>query len=282
MVALGKSGHKTSNRRVRPKKVRDWKKIRTRMLYSFAGLATLCGAVLFLACVSVASLYCYRYITTTDYFATDSIVINGIKNIPEQEIRAASGLHFGDNIFAVRIDAVQKNISTLAWVKSASIQRILPNTFQITIEEHTPSYWMQKKNRLYYADATGEIFAPVQADRFIPLPLLMVECGAEEMQSGLPQLVEKLATLHVPLPVADSAWIRLSPARGIEFFLEQRNLRIGLNAKNLDHSLQRFNIVLADMSRRAELDNVRDIRVANNHVWLKKDAPDTKSVKKRK
>ncbi len=62
--------------------------------------------------------------------------LDDVVTLPELE--AAIGLHEGMNIFNFHLETAEKTLNNLPEVKKAHIERVLPNTIQITLERRIP------------------------------------------------------------------------------------------------------------------------------------------------
>lgn len=79
--------------------------------------------------------------------------------------------YYGTPILAVELDQVKFQLEALAWVRSASVRRRLPDTLWVTLDEHRPiARWRDGAREVLVSDA-GEV---VRTDtrRFRRLPLL--------------------------------------------------------------------------------------------------------------
>lgn len=89
------------------------------------------------------------------FFNISSITVSGSKNIPSTEIVTISGLHQGENIFQADLENAQEKILTQALIKSANIQRKLPKTIEINVEERVPLALVPVAGGLLQIDAQG-------------------------------------------------------------------------------------------------------------------------------
>lgn len=70
------------------------------------------------------------------FFRVQSIEVRGTESYTAEEIIEASGIDMGDNLFFINRSTASSNIfSRKPFVEEASIERILPNTIIINVEE---------------------------------------------------------------------------------------------------------------------------------------------------
>ncbi|MFV0423356.1 cell division protein FtsQ/DivIB [Oleidesulfovibrio sp.] len=227
--------------------------------------------MLILSAVSVSYLYAYRILISSDYFAARAIEIQGADRITPNEVLTASELSIGSNLFSVSIVKVERALLENNWVKNVSVKRLLPDRIHIRIEERIPQFWVQKGGVLCYADREGRVIAPVTSAKFTSLPLLQVDNEAAELLGYLPALDTAVESSTLPMQLSDASAVRLGAGRTVELYLEDRNLRLAFGLDDVDGDLKRLGLVLADLSRRGELENARDVRVAGTNVWVRQN-----------
>jgi cell division protein FtsQ len=230
-------------------------------------------SVLLLLAVSAGLIYGYRILTRGTYFSLKNIEIQGVSRLTSKEVLDITGLSAGGNSLALSIDALEGALLRSPWVESASVQRVLPDTLIVAVQEKDPAFWKLEGGILLYADAMGRSIAPVQPGKFISLPTLEVEPGAEEFARALPDLVRSLRGTRAPLDMGSVSWVRLSAARGVEVFVEDTRLHITIGLEDWLRNLRRLGRTIADLRTRGELSLVRAIRAEGTSVWVEKKTP---------
>ncbi len=236
----------------------------------FSTIAFFLGALLTFVTVSFFFIYGYRYATSTQYFALKTIEIQGNSRLNSKEILDITSLSEGANTLAVSIDDMEKSLKASPWIQEASVKRVLPDTFIIGLQERVPAFWVHHEEALYYADAKGSLIAPVVSGKFASLPILEVEPGAEEATKALPDLVRSLRESNLPLNMGAVSWVRLSPARGVEVYMENSQLKISIGLEEWMANLHRLERTLVDLGKRGELPEIREIRAQGSNVWVEK------------
>lgn len=228
-----------------------------------------CGVLLALG---VGSMWLHRFVTTSPFFAIKQVDVVGNTRISREMVLDYAGLHVGDNSLAVSLAKVEHTLLETPWVQEVSVKRLLPDRFVIRVQERLPSFWVRKDGALFYADARGVIIAPVETHNFLALPTLMVASGAED---ALDRIEEYLAILRsglrsgrLPVEFGTVSTVSLTPAKGMELYLEDRELRFSIATDDFKGNLERLGITLMDLTRRNALGTVREIRATDGNVWV--------------
>ena len=66
------------------------------------------------------------------------VVIEGRANTPEPLLRAALGVSMGDPILGFSVELARQRIETLSWVEHATVERRLPGTVVVYLQERRP------------------------------------------------------------------------------------------------------------------------------------------------
>ncbi len=121
--------------------------------------------------------------------------IEGREKTPEPLLRAALGVSRGDQLLGFSLDAARARIESLTWVQHATIERQLPGTIVVTLEERRPFAVWQNGGKFQLIDRAGQVVVeqdPVKdAAAFKTLPLV-VGPGAPESAAAL---LDQLAAL---------------------------------------------------------------------------------------
>ncbi len=221
-------------------------------------LAALCFGILFL----------YDTATSSEYFATQEMEVIGNKRLSKQMIRDISGVKVGDNSLDVSIAHMEQLLLETPWVETVSVKRVLPDKFIITVEEQLPVFWVRKNDVLFYADVQGNIIAPVVTEHFMALPTLDVEPGSEEALAKLDLYLEDLKSGYLPIEFGAISGVRITASRGMELYLDDREILLSIALDSWKKNLQRLSITIGDLVRRNELSQVREVRATDGNVWV--------------
>ncbi len=98
-----------------------------------------------------------------------------------EELKTLTGLHEGTNIFQVDLSAAEKILSDVPEVKKAHIERLLPNTIQVSLERRVPVFRLASSpeealipGKSFVVDQSGVLMIPKKIEpSLIELPLLL-------------------------------------------------------------------------------------------------------------
>ncbi|WP_298030659.1 FtsQ-type POTRA domain-containing protein [uncultured Desulfovibrio sp.] len=238
-------------------------------LKSLAALAVLLlTATLVLAGVCTASLWLYNKAVTSDFFTTRHVDVTGNVRLSREMVLQYGGIKEGDISLAVSIAKVERNLRQTPWVEEVSVKRLLPDRFVIKLKERMPSFWVRKDGVLFYANERGGIIAPVESRNFLSLPTLRIEPGAEDVTRYLSRLLKDMQSGVLPVEAGAIASVTVSLGRGVEIYLEDREMRLSIAIDDWNGNLARMSVTLGDLARRHELKNVREVRAVNGNVWV--------------
>jgi cell division protein FtsQ len=160
-------------------------------------------------------------------FQVADIFVEGRAKTPREQLIAALGIKRGDAIFAVDLDAARRRLEDIPWVRTASVERRLPDRIHILITERSPIVLWQNKGRYFLVDHDGQVVGD-QIDDYPDLPLTVGE-GAPDHAAALVALLESEPTLKSRVKAAtwigDRRWnITIDRAPdGIEVRLPEEN-----------------------------------------------------------
>jgi len=121
-------------------------------------------------------------------YRVDDIFVEGRARTPRDQLLTALGVKRGDAILSVDLAAAQKRIEEIPWVRTATVERRLPNQIHILITERSPIALWQNKGRYFLVDHDGQIVGD-QIDDYAGLPLTVGE-GAPDHAAELLALLE--------------------------------------------------------------------------------------------
>ena len=100
----------------------------------------------------------------TLFFQVREIHVSGNHIYTEEQIAEASGISVGDNLVSIKkANAASLIRTTLPFVQSVHIERILPDTVEITVTEAEVTFAIRAQNETYYVINTeGKILEEIQ------------------------------------------------------------------------------------------------------------------------
>ena len=101
------------------------------------------------------------------------VVIEGRANTPEPLLRAALGVNKGDPILGFSLEQAHQRIETLSWIDHATVERRLPDTIVVNIQERRPFAIWQNDGKFVLIDRAGQVVAHQDVANFRSLPLVV-------------------------------------------------------------------------------------------------------------
>lgn len=142
-------------------------------------------------------------------FAIQNILVEGRVHTDPDLIRAILNVEKGDSIFAIDPAAAKTQLERISWVKTAQVERRLPDTIFVGLSERTPIALWQKDQKVSVVDAEGVVLTDQNLEPFRNL-LMVVGDGAPQNAQELitylaaePTIVSKI---DAAVRVADRRW----------------------------------------------------------------------------
>jgi len=188
------------------------------------------------------------------------IRIEGREKTPENLLRAALGVSRGDKLLGFSLEAARARIERLTWVQHATVERRLPGTIVVTLEERTPFAVWQNGGKFQLIDRAGQVVVEQDpgkdAAAFATLPLV-VGAGAPEAASALLDQLAALPALRArvvaAVRVGDRRWnLRLNTGadvllpEGAEVAAMNKLMELQTTQALLDRPLQTLDMRLPD------------------------------------
>ncbi len=182
----------------RPSRLRIWVKRRRSLvrpaLYGALGLGAIGVLVLAVRAVDPAGRVrgvaeSFAGVGETLGMTVQQVILEGRRNTPTDMIRAALGVSRGDPILDFSPESARTRLETIAWVQTAHVERRLPGTILVRIEERRPFAIWQNNARFVIIDREGRVVAADGLDQFGPLPLL-VGPGADSVGPALHDMLK--------------------------------------------------------------------------------------------
>lgn len=139
----------------------------------------------------------------------EQVELQGRRNTPIDLVRGALGITQGDPMLGFSPHAARERLETIAWVAHAHVERRLPDTIVVRIEEREPFALWQVGGRFSVIDRQANVVATTTLDQFGPLPLL-VGPGADRAGVALVDALrtepEVMARVQALVRVAERRW----------------------------------------------------------------------------
>ncbi|HEX5325369.1 MAG TPA: cell division protein FtsQ/DivIB [Acetobacteraceae bacterium] len=116
-----------------------------------------------------------RLLNTTGFtgLRVTEIRVEGRANTPEALLRATLGVGIGDPILGFSVAQAARRIETLSWVDHATVERRLPGTIVVRLQERRPFAIWQNQGKFVLIDRSGQVVTNENVSDFRQLPLLV-------------------------------------------------------------------------------------------------------------
>ncbi|MBI5017999.1 MAG: FtsQ-type POTRA domain-containing protein [Deltaproteobacteria bacterium] len=186
-------------------------------------------------------------------FAVREVRVQGTERTPPSTIVEAAHLTPDTTLFAVDVQAVQRRVEALPWVKRARIIRQLPWSLAVTVEEWVPAY-LVRLDRLYYLTQEGHVVrAPVDQGLDYPVLTGLTWSDLESPGPARASLLATLACVARNVPVGEVSEIHADPADGYTVYAAGDSAQgIYLGAGALEEKFVRLARLRRQLERRGQ------------------------------
>lgn len=108
-------------------------------------------------------------------FKVEKIMVVGRMNADRDALKYLVDIEKGQSIFQPDLDELKDKLEHLTWVKSAVVERHLPDTIAVRLEERKPLALWQNQGKLSVIDTDGQVLSDGRLDRFKNLLILVGE-----------------------------------------------------------------------------------------------------------
>jgi hypothetical protein len=221
-------------------------------------------------------------------FAIQHIDIETDGVLPRAQLRACAGVKVGDNLLALDLGRIQRDLEYLPWIQNAAVERVRPHTIRIRVIEREPIAQTilfeppgsdgKPRELVFYFDADGHVMLPLEAHRleasvfgFDSLPSLTGVAGVD-LHPGHPVEFRQIrAALRLiaefsrspMLGVVDLTTVDLSSPQLLVASTGQGAV-ITFGVENIEQQLRRWRLVHDYAVRAGKAVASLDLSVSNN------------------
>src|SRR6185295_6800875 len=233
-------------------------------------------------------------------FAIETIDVRTDGILSPEEIRRIAAVKPGDNLMALDLLRIKRDLELVPVIQSASVERLLPRALRLRITEREPvamAYLVRPKPNgagyepvIYHFDVAGYAFLP--PDRRVttlpsgqpiePLPILT---GVKESQIRIGQPIESpqaQAALRLVLAFDQSPMVGVADVNRIDVsapdvlrVTTEQGAEIVFSLANLDAQLRRWRAIHDESLKHGRVIRGLDLSVANNIPLRLADASTT-------
>jgi cell division protein FtsQ len=202
---------------------------------AFVSVVALCGAGLLRSAAPGGTLATMRErignATAFTGLRVTNVVIEGRQNTPEPLLWAALGVSKGDPILGFSLEQARERIASLTWVEHVTVERRLPGTILVTLQERRPFAIWQNKGKFVLIDRSGQLVADRQVAEFHDLPLVVgpgAPIAATDLLDALTARPELATRVMAGVWVADRRW-NLHMKSGMDIMLPEGHVTVALD-----------------------------------------------------
>lgn len=208
----------------------------------------------------------------------EDIMVRGNNFVSREEVVGALGLRLtgnlkaGTNVFHMSLDGRRRGVETLAWVRTASVTRILPHGLLVHITERTPVAYANFGSRVSLVDDDGMLLEKPDSGVFDFPVLYGLEnlAGIDERRSRLSIYLEFIQQLGGE--ASRAGWmiseVYLTDAEDLKALLiyGQQTVQVHFGQKDFHQRFRNFLALLPEIQKsNGKLDSV-DLRYRNQIV----------------
>lgn len=112
------------------------------------------------------------YLHTSPHFAIESLTVEGNERIATDALLERAGVSVGDNVFTRSPEEIQADVAAHPWIASARVERRLPGTLRISVEERRAVATLALEDALYLVGDDATIFKPLEEGDPVDLPVV--------------------------------------------------------------------------------------------------------------
>ena len=134
----------------------------------------------------------------------EEILVVGRNETKREDLLKAIRVARGMPILTVDLDAARRRVEALPWVHRASVERILPDTILLNVEERKPIALWQHNGKFALIDGKGEVILNTGLQRFSDLVVVV----GKDAPTHASELLDLLAAAPELVPMVKSAvWV---------------------------------------------------------------------------
>ena len=134
-------------------------------------------------------------------FRVANIMVEGREHTDIEVLKAIINIKKDDPLFLFKPDSARDMLEKLSWVKTAKVERRLPDTIYVKLEERTPMALWQRNKRLSLIDTEGVILTDNKLERFKDYIIVV----GDNVPSVAPRFLKLLASEPTVLERVEAA-----------------------------------------------------------------------------
>lgn len=192
-------------------------------------------------------------------FVVNEIVVVGQRSADPQAILKAIQVKAGDPIFSVSPYTIMRQLEENTWIRQATVQRKLPDTYIIQVVERQPIAVWQHQEKLYLVDDQGVVVSPIANQSSYSLPLII----GKDAPLYAPQVLKILESFpQVQKRVCSLMYVS---SRRWNVFLD-KTLEVRLPEQGMEKALARLALLIDQKKLDSQEIYMVDLRIPDRTV----------------
>lgn len=141
--------------------------------------------ILVLAALAALGLKGWEWAMRPGQFPLMEVRYRGLTVLKEEVVERAMALGKGGNLLLIDLDRLRERVEAVPWVRRVRIERVLPNTLVVTLEERHAVCLARRGERLLLLDQFGEPIKLWDPGDPVLTPVITLPGGGEEGQRSI-------------------------------------------------------------------------------------------------
>lgn len=203
------------------------------------------------------------------------IDVVGARHVDAADVAAVTGLGSDDNLLLVAPSQIASKVEQLAWVRDARVDRKLPGTIRVRIEERKAAVVLSVAGEQWTLDRTGHVLTAGSAAKGLPaiagMPLSEVSTGARVAEPEVQDALAAWRSLSPKIRRQVAAVLAPTPERITLSFVDGTQVRFGA-ARSLRAKNEVLQALLAQLRAEGGAAAYIDVRVPTNPAISRPEA----------
>ncbi|QUS38979.1 cell division protein FtsQ/DivIB [Tardiphaga alba] len=142
-------------------------------------------------------------------FRISSVILNGRKQLTQDEILAIGGINGRSSLLFVDAAAVREKLKANPWIADANVLKLYPDRLQIDVTERTAFALWQEDGKLAVIADDGAVLENFVPSRFVKLPLVVgkgADVAAKDFIALLDRYPQVRAVTKAAIYVGERRW----------------------------------------------------------------------------
>lgn len=166
------------------------------------------------------------------HLTVQRVVIEGHARTTKEEVMNVLNIAQGMSILEIDLEEIREKVAQLPWVRSALVERHLPSSLRIVVEEKTPIAIWQNRQKYFPLDQDGQTIA----DNKTVLSNLVLVVGADaplntpELITLLDQYPKLASEVRSAVRIGDRRWnlIFRDVQNGVVVYLPETDMAVAI------------------------------------------------------